>query len=82
MADDEDKTYTFGELSPEAQERACENHRYWNVEYGDWLHMDYYETWLNEMCEKRGVSFDTKGSMRILEEYNKWWVEIENTYEK
>ena len=31
MADDEDMTYTFDELSPEAQERACDNHRDWNV---------------------------------------------------
>jgi len=81
LADNEDKTYTFEELSPKAQERACENHRYWNVEYGDWLQIDYYETWLNELCEKRGVSFDTDGSMAIREEYNRWWVEIENTYE-
>lgn len=81
MADNEDKTYTFEELSPEAQERACDNHRYWNVEYGDWLEMDYYETWLNEMCEKRGVSFDIGGSMAIREEYNRWWVEIDNVYE-
>ena len=81
LADDEDKTYTFDELSPEAQKKACDNHRYWNVGFSDWLDMDYYETWLNEMCEKRGVSFDTKGSMAIREEYNRWWVEIENEYE-
>jgi len=81
MADDEDKTYTFDELSPEAQEKACDNNRYWNVEDNFWLEMDYYETWLNELCEKREVSFDTGGSMAIREEYNRWWVEIENEYE-
>jgi len=81
MADDGDKTYTFDELSPEAQERACDNHRYWNVDDNSWLETDYYETWLNELCEKRGVSFDTGGSMAIREEYNRWWVEIENEYE-
>jgi hypothetical protein len=81
MADDEDKTYTFDELSPEAQERACDRYRDWNVDSNAWLEMDYYETWLNEMCEKRGVSFDTGGSMAIREEYNRWWVEIENEYE-
>jgi len=79
--DADEKTYTFDELSPEAQERACDKYRDWNVEDGYWLEMEYYETWLNELCEKRGVSFDTKGSMRILEEYNHWWVEIENEYE-
>lgn len=81
MADDEDKTYTFDELSPEAQEKACDNNRYWNVEDNFWLEMDYYETWLNQLCEKRGVSFDTGGSMAIREEYSRWWVEIENEYE-
>ena len=80
MADDEDKTYTFDELSPEAQEKACDNNRYWNVEDNSWLEMDYYETWLNELCAKRGVSFDTDGSMSIRAEYNRWWVEIENEY--
>ncbi len=78
MADDEDKTYTFDELSPEAQEKACDNNRYWNVDGYSWLETDYYETWLNELCEKRGVSFDVGGSMAIREEYNRWWVEIEN----
>ena len=82
MADDEDKTYTFDELSPEAQEKACDNNRYWNVEDNSWLEMDYYETWLNELCAKRGVSFDTDGQMSIREEYNRWWVEIENEYGK
>ena len=81
MADDEDKTYTFYELSPEAQEKACDNNRYWNVDDDSWLEMDYYETWLNELCENRGVAFDTGGSMAIREEYNRWWVEIENEYE-
>jgi len=81
MADDEDKTYTFDELSPEAQERACDNHRDWNVDDNSWLETEYYETLLNELCEKRGVSFDTGGSMAIREEYNRWWVEIENEYE-
>ena len=47
----------------------------------DWLEAEYYETWLNELCEKRGVSFDTDGSMAIREEYNRWWVEIKNEYE-
>lgn len=81
MADDEDKTYTLYELSPEAQERACDNHRDWNVDDNSWLETEYYETWLNELCENRGVSFDTGGSMAIREEYNRWWVEIENEYE-
>ena len=81
MADNEDKTYTFDELSPEVKEKVCERNRYWNVDEHFWLDTEYYEEWLNEMCEKRGVSFDTKGSMRIREEYNRWWVEIENEYE-
>jgi hypothetical protein len=81
MADDEDKTYIFDELSPEAQERACDNHRYWNVDDNSWLETEYYETWLNELCENRGVSFDVGGSMAIGEEYNRWRVEIDAEYE-
>lgn len=80
MADGE-KTYTFGELSPEAKERACDEHRYWNVEDSTWLDMTYYEDWLKELCAKRGVQLDVTDSMSIREEYNRWWVEINTTLE-
>jgi len=78
MADDE-KTFTFDELSPEAKERACDEHRYWNVDDSTWLDMPYYEDWLKELCAKRGVQLDVTDSMAIREEYNRWWVEINTT---
>ena len=36
LNEDEEKTYSFEELSPEAQENALENNRDINVDYGGW----------------------------------------------
>ena len=79
---EEKEIYTFEELSPKAQEKACDNSRYANVEVIEaWYEAEYYETWLNEKGAERGVSFDVEGTMDIKEEYNRWWFEIEKEFE-
>jgi hypothetical protein len=88
MADDE-KTFTFDELSPEAQERACDEHRYWNVEHGDWLDIDYYVDYFKEMMAERGIDMDLTDRLTIYDDYERWycsvkldnWVISDNIYD-
>lgn len=51
---EEERTYSFDELSPEAQKKALENYRDINTDYEDWAD-PIIEGFIEDMLEKFGV---------------------------
>jgi len=58
-SEDSSRTYSFDELSPEAQETALESYRDINTDYNDW-HDPIIEGFIEDMMEEFGVDIGTE----------------------